>query len=252
MAIMYMILFGFLSIGIGSYYVYNANLPTLFNAIFQDKQVQLHTSKKSKLINKSNISYQIEAPVIKQFPELPRGCEVTSLSMLLQFHDIEVNKMETAEKIKKDETSYTKKNGVIHFGDPNVGFVGDMYNISNPGYGVYHKPLYQLTKDYVGDKALDITGKPFDSVIELVAQGKPVVVITNITYKALPDTNFITWQTPNGPLDVTMKLHAVLVTGFDSKSIYFNDPYDGTQKKAPRQEFVSAWEQMGNQAISIK
>ncbi|GAE94580.1 hypothetical protein JCM21714_3751 [Gracilibacillus boraciitolerans JCM 21714] len=49
--------------------------------------------------------------------------------------------MKLSEKIKKDDTPYTMKNGVIYFGDPNIGFVGDMYNLENPGYGVYHDPL---------------------------------------------------------------------------------------------------------------
>ncbi len=251
-ALSYMIFFGSLSLGIGGFYAYNADLSSIVKAVIFPKSAQIHAFKSTNLINKPNSIYQIKAPVIHQYPELPRGCEVTSLAMLLQFHNIKVTKMELAEKVKKDETPYLNKDGVIHFGDPNNGFVGDMYNINNPGYGVYHEPIHQLAKEYVGERAVDLTGNQFNSVIELISKGEPVLVITNITYKPLPESDFTSWQTPHGPIDITMKLHAVLVTGFDKESIYFNDPYNGTQKSAPKQEFVSAWEQMGKQAIAIK
>ncbi|MET3682650.1 uncharacterized protein YvpB [Alkalibacillus flavidus] len=252
MAVSYMLLFGSLCIGVGTYLIYNFNFLSITNNISQDYSIEIPGIKRNNLIKKNNIAHQFKAPVIRQYPELPRGCEVTSIAMLLQYHDIDVNKMEVAEKVKKSETPYHNKNGVIHFGDPNVGFVGDMYNIENPGYGVYHKPLFDLTKKYVGEKAIDISGQSFENVIKLVAKGKPVVVITNLTYNVLPNDSFTTWETPNGTIDITKKLHAVLVTGFDSQSVYFNDPYDGRQKKAPKQEFVAAWEQLGSQAISIK
>ncbi|GAE94581.1 hypothetical protein JCM21714_3752 [Gracilibacillus boraciitolerans JCM 21714] len=76
-----------------------------------------------------------------------------------------------------------------------------------------------------------MTGNPFESVIKTITNGKPVVALTNITFKPLEEKEFATWHTPNGPIEVTKKLHAVLITGFDKQSIFFNDPYDGTRKK---------------------
>ena len=45
----------------------------------------------------------LDVPTILQKPELPRGCEVTSLAMMLNYAGIEVNKMELAEKINKEK-----------------------------------------------------------------------------------------------------------------------------------------------------
>ena len=44
---------------------------------------------------------QLEAPIIGQYPQLPRGYEVTSLATLLQYASVEVNKMELAERRTK-------------------------------------------------------------------------------------------------------------------------------------------------------
>ncbi|WP_228409435.1 C39 family peptidase [Radiobacillus deserti] len=196
-------------------------------------------------------SIKLEAPIIKQFPELPRGCEVTSLAMLLQYFDVEVDKMELAKKVKKSSDDYQVKNSVIHFGNPEKGFVGDMYSFSKPGYGVYHGPIAELAKQYVGDKVEDFSGGSFYEIIKHLNAQRPVWVITNTTYKKLPDSSFQTWNTPDGKVKITMKEHAVLVTGYDDKSIFFNDPITGKTKSAPIQDFEEAWVQMGKQAITV-
>lgn len=195
---------------------------------------------------------QLNAPLVAQYPELPRGCEVTSLSMLLQYHKVDADKLTLAEQVTKDPTPYQYKENKIHFGDPNQGFVGDMYQLSNPGYGVYHEPIAQLTKKYVNpNRVLDLSGDSFYSILSHLNEGEPVWVITNTRYQRLPDAYFQMWHTPNGPIKVTMKEHSVLITGYDSKFIYFNDPLTGNQKKADLANFRESWVQMGKQAITI-
>lgn len=196
-------------------------------------------------------SMVLSVPQIMQYPELPRGCEVTSLAMLLRYHDIEVDKMTLAAQVRKDPTPYRQTEDGISFGNPNIGFVGDMYNLSNPGFGVYHKPLTDLAQTYVGNDATDLTGFPFVSILSHINKGQPVLVIINTTFKPLPKHEFQTWKTPTGKIDITMKEHAVVITGYDNNYIYFNDPLRGKNKKAPLAEFQQAWVQMGKQAITI-
>lgn len=193
----------------------------------------------------------LEAPVINQFPELPRGCEVTSLAMLLQYAGIDVNKMTLAEEIRKDFTKYRVKHGEIYFGNPNDGFVGDMYTYNNPGLGVYHLPVKELAEKYLPGRIKDFTGADFEEIKTHLSDNRPVWVITNTKYKKLSDDQFQTWHTPSGKIDVTFKEHSVLITGYDEKYIYFNDPLTGEKnKKAPIKDFEESWVQMGRQAIT--
>lgn len=194
----------------------------------------------------------IDAPVIKQLPELERGCEVTSLAMLLHHAGINVDKMELAKKIKKNPARYQKINGIIHYGDPNEGFVGDIYSWKKPGLGVYHKPIYELAKQFLHpNQVLDLTGKSFENLKIHLSQGRPIWVIINTEYRKLPDSYFETWVTPNGKIKITYKEHSVLITGYDEKYIFFNDPLTGKKnKKAPKKDFIASWEQMGRQAIT--
>ena len=196
---------------------------------------------------------KLDVPLILQMPELPRGCEVTSLAMILNYRGVKVDKMTLAAEVKKDPTPYSKdEKGRIHYGNPYDGFVGDMYNAKKNGYGVYHGPITELARAYKGKDAIDLTDVEFEDVLYLVQQGNPVWVITNGTYRSLDDTNFEMWHTPTGIVKITKKLHSVVITGFTEKTIFINDPLNGTPNIAVnREEFKAAWEQMGKQAMTI-
>lgn len=150
----------------------------------------------------------IDAPIIKQFPELPRGCEVTSLAMFLQYYQVETDKMELAKNIKRDSTPLTTQNGKIHWGDPNQGYIGDMYSYNNPGYGVYHRPIMELAEEYLPNKIENLTGKQFEELKLYLSNDRPVWIITNTSYKKLPNTSFEEWETPNGKVEITYKEHS--------------------------------------------
>jgi len=212
-----------------------------------DKDIVWQSSYKS-------ISKLIDAPLISQMPELPRGCEVTSLAMLLRTSGIseaKVKKTKLAKEIKRDTTPYRKENGQIYFGNPYDGFVGDMYSLNTPGYGVYHGPLAELAEQYIPNKVIDMTGSEFEDIMFPVSNGNPVLVIHNSWFKKLPESQFQTWNTPTGRVKITMREHSVLVTGYDEKYIYFNDPLANMKnRKVNKKDFIDGWIQMGKQAIT--
>ncbi|SCY38142.1 C39 family peptidase [Alkaliphilus peptidifermentans] len=193
----------------------------------------------------------LEAPLILQYPELPRGCEVTSLAMLLQYAGIDIDKMTLAAEVKKDPTPYQLKNGKVFFGNPYNGYVGDMYTLQRPGLGVYYGPILELAETYMENRVVNLTGGSFDDLYYFINKDIPVWIITNSRYKKLGDNHFQTWETPTGPIRITYRLHSVLVTGYDDNYIYFNDPLvNSKNRKIKKEDFEDAWVQMGRQAIS--
>ncbi|HHT7086053.1 C39 family peptidase [Bacillus anthracis] len=209
---------------------------TFFN-IQSGKQVEFNREEKIILSN---------VPFIQQLPELDRGCEVTSLAMMLQYAGITVDKMKLANEIKKVDFM---NDGVR--GNPNEGFVGNIYTFSESGYGVYHGPLFQLAKKYLPNKAVDLTGKSIEELYKSVKAGQPVVMITNATFAPLDEDEFTTWETNNGDVSITYNEHCVVLIGYDQESVYIRDPLkDSLDVKVPREKFEQAWVQMGSQAIS--
>lgn len=199
-----------------------------------------HTLKGSKKAMDVILYNQMDAP------RLYNGCEVTSLAMLLHYSGYkEVTKNTLANEIKRVPLNY--ENGLK--GNPEDGFVGDMEN--GPGLGVYHGPIYQLAKKYAGNQAVDLTGKSVKKAIyESLEKGYPVWVITTSTF-AKTD-NIETWNTPNGKIDVSFKMHSVVITGYDKEHVYLNNPYGEKNQKVDRDQFEESWKQMGSQAVIIK
>lgn len=198
-------------------------------------------------------SVVLDVPLVAQMPELPRGCEVTSLAMMLMDAGKSVSKMTLASQVRKDPTPYSKTNGQVYFGNPYSGFVGDMYTFSKPGLGVYHGPIADLAEQYLPGRVVDFTGSNFEEIYKHLNNGKPVWVINNVYFDTVPSQYWQTWNTPTGKISITYKEHSVLITGYDSQYIYFNDPLAVVKnRKATISAFKRGWVQMGKQAISYR
>jgi len=215
-----------------------------------DKQQQTETENSNKKNNSeqdSETKVELDAPHISQLPELERGCEVTTLAMLLQHAGKEVGKMELSKEIARVPF---EKDGMR--GHPGEGFVGNMKTMDKPGLGVYHGPVAELGEAYLPGKILDLTGEGFNEVEKHVKDGRPVWVLVPSTFAVVPDKHWETWNTKKGKEKITYKWHSVLVTGFDDKNVYVNDPLGGKNDKLSKEEFVAGWEQFGQQAITYK
>ncbi|SDC79318.1 Uncharacterized protein YvpB [Paenibacillus sp. UNCCL117] len=194
-------------------------------------------------------SVMLEAPVVRQLPELPSGCEVTSLTMLLKFRGLEKTKMELAAEMKRDPTPirYNKDGSIAYWGNPNTGFVGEPTGKAK-GFGIYHTALFEQLKQHV-PTAVDLTRQPFDKLEDHLRSGIPAVVWTTIDFQV--PKKWVVWDTPLGPIETTFMEHAVLLVGFDEENVYVNDPLSGRGKlKLNKAQFIATWEAMGRQAIS--
>jgi len=194
-------------------------------------------------------SAMITAPIISQFPELKSGCEITTLAMMLQYYGINKSKLGLLPEMKYDKTAYIvdSNDKITFWGNPNVGFVGDITG-REKGYGIYHTALIDLLKKYI-PSAVDLTGKSFETLEDKIEEGIPVEVWTTIHYQ--DSVEWMVWDTGLGPIKTTLSEHAVLLVGYDKDNVYVNDPYTGlSQVKVNKALFIKTWEMMDKQAIS--
>lgn len=194
-------------------------------------------------------SAMLDVPVFEQFPELPAGCEITSLTMLLQYYGVNKTKMELVAEMPRDSTpaSLNADGSPGYWGNPNIGFVGDVTR-KERGFGIYHAGLFPLLKKYV-PSAVDLTGENFQLYEKQIASGIPVIVWTTIDYNK--PYKWVTWDTQIGPIRTTYSEHAVVLVGYDEANVYLNDPLSGKkQVKVNKAQFVDSWTEMGQQGLT--
>ncbi|MGY1423393.1 C39 family peptidase [Bacillus cereus] len=235
--------------------------PALANEVKQKSEVEEKSNVSVESLNEvvvenenvaieqgEEITKPLNVPLILQKPELMRGCEVTSLAMVLQFSGAQVDKMELASKIKHVPFQRDGLKGNMH-----KGFIGDIATFDKPGLGVYVEPILELAKLYVpADKVINLSHKEPQQIYEAIDQGVPVWVLTNARFKLLPEDQFYTWRTDEGEMKVTYHQHSVVVTNYDNQYVYINDPLK-TEKHIAinRNDFEQSWVQMGRQAMTI-
>lgn len=192
----------------------------------------------------------LDVPIIKQNPELKYGCEVTSLTMVLEHAGIRTDKLKLADELPKDDdpVKKTESGDITRWGNPDHGFVGDMTG-KHEGYAVYAGPLETLMNQYLHNRTVNLTRKPFDEVLAQIKKGKPVILWTTGNYKA-PD-RWESWKHGNEEIHTPLDLHAVVLVGYDKEHLYINDPLTGKKAhKTNKDSFLESWNALGQQALS--
>lgn len=234
------------------------------NENMQENQVKVkeHTKQRQKISQEIQYSQQktknnayierkiLNVPHIKQNPELKYGCEVTSLTMVLQYAGVKVDKMQLAKELPKENNKIIKdKSGnIVKWGDPDKGFVGDITG-RKTGYAVFDKPIEELMRDYLGERTVNLTGRPFDELLEQIKNDRPVIVWSTTDYRV--PRRFETWENGDKLIRLPLTLHAVVLVGYDENHVYINDPLVKRKSiKINKQRFIATWRALNKRAIS--
>ena len=118
-------------------------------------------------------SYSIDVDYIYQCPELPTGCEITSLTMLLNYLGFGVSKTDLADNYLEKDYMCT-----VSFND---AFIGDPR--WDGGYGCFSPVIVRTAQKYLdtqqhGYKYIveNISGTKFEDLYEYIAQDNPVII----------------------------------------------------------------------------
>lgn len=227
----------------------------------------------------SSKTYHIDnVPYINQFSlGYPTGCEAVSATMAANFAGYNVSSAQiisatpTDEKGKRQETrtvevSVEKVNEETgetetvvttesvtdwYGGNPFEVFVGHpTKGLSTGSYGCFAKPI-TVALQACGVPATNISGCSIDTVLNYVANGKPVVVWCKKNAGDL--TEGVTWKYEDGSGSYTELVgeHCAVLIGYDADYVYLNDPSAGKNVKQPRAKFTSNWYKLFSQAVII-
>ncbi|QKY71721.1 hypothetical protein Len3610_13315 [Lentibacillus sp. CBA3610] len=190
-------------------------------------------------------------PAYYQYPDLPTGCEATSLAMLLSWGRGEpVSKFDVADTLPKGDKVH-QADGEWKGAHPNKMFVGDPYTDSDDGsYGVFEGPILETVEMFMSSSGTDLTGESFESLLAIVRSGKPVMAWTTLEQR---ETYYgKTWTDSDGDvIDWYENEHAVVLVGVDGDDVLAHDPDTGKAEFYDRELFERNWHSMGGRAVTL-
>lgn len=164
-------------------------------------------------------SVVLNVPQILQNPELPTGCEATSLTIALQSFGCDVDKT----TIARDYLPYSDNCA--------VGFAGDPF--SPNGAGIFPSGLSKAAEKYIKKNnlpmaAINTTGTTLTNLYKLVQAGYPVLVWTTM-FMASPTVTDTTYTDGSYTYQWYSDEHCVVLYGYDqdTNQVYISDPLVG-------------------------
>lgn len=196
---------------------------------------------------------QLSVPEVLQLPQLPNGCEATSLAALLQYRGFPANKLDLAYGYIPREDFTESKYGSIG-PDPERAYAGDP--ATDSGFYCFAAPLAQGANRYLHElgssmHAFNVTGVTGEGLRQYIRGGDPVVVWITLDLSK-PYIGRFKWLLGNTGrvYEPYSNLHCVVLTGWDRDTCTLMDPLQGICT-VDQQAFLTCFEQMGRRALVI-
>ncbi|MHA7967652.1 C39 family peptidase [Paenibacillus sp. CAU 1782] len=198
----------------------------------------------------------MEIPVIMQKPELPNGCEITSLTAVLNFYGYTADKLDMADNYLPKE-GWVRKDGKLYGPDPNKAYAGDP-RMQPGGFFSFAPPIVDAAEAYIADNGgshtvTDITGSTREEIVEKLMQGIPVVAWTTLDLSA-PKIGYFWYFNDTGELyNAPINLHVVVLNGYDvdTNTLHVMNPLEG-QVSYSADTFFKSYELMGSHALIVE
>lgn len=192
--------------------------------------------------------------LVWQNPELPNGCEATSLAILLSCTGTVADKMDVLANYLPKQP-FTWSNGVRYGPDPQVAYAGDAAAKSG-GWYCFENPVIQAGDAWLKAKGLpcrikNLTGLSREELEVYLSRETPVVVWATLRCQT-PRFSSYPWTLPNGTKYYPyINLHCFVLTGIAGGKFYAADPIYGWQALVP-DAFWQAFDAMGRRAVTLE
>lgn len=202
-----------------------------------------------------NNSVYIDMENVLQLPELPVGCEITALTILLRYCGFDADKTDLARNYlpkswgnPRYEDGKTYKDSFFDY------FIGDPFG---RGYGCFSGAIEKAANAYIADHGggftvKNISGAHPDELYDYLAAGTPVLCWA--TDGMIEPEYYETWydNATGEQLDWYLNEHCFVLAGFNMSGdlVTLNDPMKGIIDYNINR-FETRYDQMHRQAIVI-
>lgn len=189
-----------------------------------------------------------------QNPQLPNGCEVTSLSMLLDWAGYGVDKVALYEGYLPRQDFTDTLDGNLVGGDPELVYVGDATSELG-GWYCFEGPIVEAGNAYLQDQGSSwrveaVSGLSQYQLNAYLEADTPVIVWVTLDYTP-PVDSLRNWYLPDGTFYQPLSnLHCVVVVEWNQDGYLTADPLKGWQW-VEESSFWDTFEAMGCRAVII-
>lgn len=189
-----------------------------------------------------------------QNPQLPNGCEVTSLAMLLSWAGYPVDKEELYQSYLPRSALSQDANGRLLSGDPEEVYVGDAAS-QRGGWYCFEAPIKEAGDCYLSCQGVRemvqiFSGLTQNQLDSLLGEGVPLAIWVTLNY-APPRFCSSGWTLPDGSTYLPYSnLHCVVLTARDGDNYLTADPLGGWQW-VDAQTLWDSFDAMGRRAVCV-
>lgn len=223
----------------------DAAMHTMRVAVVRDIQRIIHA-----VLPPKGATRLLSVPFHRQ--EHALSCEIASLRSALLTVGVDVPESILLSAMPQDPTEKTvDAEGNVIWGDPDVGFVGDIDGrMPSTGFGIHAPGLKKVAQLYA--TAHEIRANDAAALTAAIDRGNPVIVwsATGASPSAL------TWHTPDGKqINAAVYEHTLVVAGYKGsaaaiQSVQVVDPLTGLREES-WEEFTWRTGFFGHQALEI-
>lgn len=196
------------------------------------------------------------APVqlMRQMPELPNGCEVTSLAMMLGPAGYPIDNVTLYQRYLPKQ-ALLETADMRYSGSPEAVYVGNAADVDD-GWYCFEQPIIAAGDAWLAEadsalRMVRLSGLDEKQLLRYAKAGRPLIVWVTLGYQdPVRDVDYA-WTLDDGTRYVPyMNLHCVVITGEENGFYIVADPISGwryVQKEALWQSFDA----MGRRAVAV-
>ena len=217
--------------------------------------VGLESTQISAEVKKSNSGTQLtDFDIIEQYPELPTGCEITAMTMVLNYYGYNVDKVTMAMDYmpKVQAEFYRSEDGRLMGPDLENFFVGDP--TEETGYICGTGAIVTAANAYLTDVGSDMTAVAMknaqpEELYDLIDQGTPVVIWCTINMEDRAETDG--WYREDGTyMEWSTNDHGAVLIGYDEDTVTVADPIY-SRITVSRVQFEKIFAERGGQCVIL-